>query len=70
VFYFIIVSSVRKKKLRTAIGGSIEPNNYMPKINKKINKLLFLIVFIPTVNIMNESNIFTNLIYIKNINII
>jgi len=69
VFYFIIVSSVRKK-LRTAIGGSIEPNNYMPKINKKINKLLFLIVFIPTVNIMNESNIFTNLIYIKNINII
>ncbi|ORX43448.1 hypothetical protein BCR36DRAFT_251506, partial [Piromyces finnis] len=41
------VSSINNKKIKGTYDASIEPNSYLPKINRRINKLLFMIVVIP-----------------------
>jgi len=45
------VTSIKRKKIRESLYGEKEPNNYLPKIYKKINMIIFLFISIPTLTV-------------------
>ena len=48
------MTSIKNKKenLNNNYDINLEPNNYLPRISKKINKIICCIIFIPTVIII------------------